>query len=179
MKAASRLRPGILWTGKTRISMMKPSSTPKCGGSSTFVTAAAAVSIFAIPFRVFSTSIDAAPNGELETVDSKGFKPVVDACTLCDMCFMTKCPYVPPHEFNLDFPHLMLRYSRDRGQAGQDEVRGSRTCQDRPQRQGRRAFSRRSPTGQRKEPTASARDRRKIAGLDKEAMLPKYQREEL
>ena len=25
------------------------------------------------------------------------------------MCFMTKCPYVPPHEFDLDFPHLMLR----------------------------------------------------------------------
>ena len=41
---------------------------------------------------------------------SADFKPVVDACTLCDMCFMTKCPYVPPHEFNLDFPHLMLRY---------------------------------------------------------------------
>jgi glycerol-3-phosphate dehydrogenase subunit C len=54
--------------------------------------------------------IDAAPSGELDTVDSKDFKPVVDACTLCDMCFMTKCPYVPPHEFNLDFPHLMLRY---------------------------------------------------------------------
>ena len=35
---------------------------------------------------------------------------VADACTLCDMCFMTKCPYVPPHEFNVDFPHLMLRY---------------------------------------------------------------------
>jgi glycerol-3-phosphate dehydrogenase subunit C len=26
------------------------------------------------------------------------------------MCFMVKCPYVPPHEFDLDFPHLMLRY---------------------------------------------------------------------
>jgi glycerol-3-phosphate dehydrogenase subunit C len=26
------------------------------------------------------------------------------------MCFLTKCPYVPPHEWNLDFPHLMLRY---------------------------------------------------------------------
>ena len=38
------------------------------------------------------------------------FEPIVDACTLCDMCFMTKCPYVPPHEFDLDFPHLMLRY---------------------------------------------------------------------
>ena len=35
---------------------------------------------------------------------------LVDACTLCDMCFMTKCPYVPPHDFDLDFPHLMLRY---------------------------------------------------------------------
>lgn len=54
--------------------------------------------------------IDESDSGELDTVDSKGFKPVVDACTLCDMCFMTKCPYVPPHEFDLDFPHLMLRY---------------------------------------------------------------------
>lgn len=54
--------------------------------------------------------IDDSESGELDTVDSKEFKPVVDACTLCDMCYMTKCPYVPPHEFNLDFPHLMLRY---------------------------------------------------------------------
>ncbi len=54
--------------------------------------------------------IDSSKTGELESVESKGFKPVVDACTLCDMCFMTKCPYVPPHEFNIDFPHLMLRY---------------------------------------------------------------------
>jgi len=35
---------------------------------------------------------------------------VVEACTLCDMCFMTKCPYVPPHEWDVDFPHLMLRH---------------------------------------------------------------------
>jgi glycerol-3-phosphate dehydrogenase subunit C len=54
--------------------------------------------------------IDESDTGELDAVDSAGFRPVVDACTLCDMCFMTKCPYVPPHEFNLDFPHLMLRY---------------------------------------------------------------------
>jgi glycerol-3-phosphate dehydrogenase subunit C len=54
--------------------------------------------------------VDNSPTGELDSVDSKDFKPVVDACTLCDMCFMTKCPYVPPHEYNLDFPHLMLRY---------------------------------------------------------------------
>ena len=54
--------------------------------------------------------IDNSKTGELDSVDSKDFKPVVDACTLCDMCFLTKCPYVPPHEFDLDIPHLMVRY---------------------------------------------------------------------
>ncbi|MBW7852330.1 MAG: glycerol-3-phosphate dehydrogenase [Rhodospirillales bacterium] len=53
--------------------------------------------------------IDAAGDAEVAGVRSEDFAGVVDACTLCDMCFMTKCPYVPPHEFNLDFPHLMLR----------------------------------------------------------------------
>jgi glycerol-3-phosphate dehydrogenase subunit C len=62
--------------------------------------------------------IDSSPTEELEAVKSADFKPVVDACTLCDMCFMTKCPYVPPHEFNLDFPHLMLRYRAAELQAG-------------------------------------------------------------
>lgn len=54
--------------------------------------------------------VDNSETGELESVESTDFKPVVDACTLCDMCFVNKCPYVPPHEFNLDFPHLMLRH---------------------------------------------------------------------
>ena len=54
--------------------------------------------------------VDASPTEELDSVASDQFGPVIDACTLCDMCFMTKCPYVPPHEFNLDFPHLMLRH---------------------------------------------------------------------
>ena len=54
--------------------------------------------------------IDESKTGELDSIDSADFKPVVDACTLCDMCFMAKCPYVPPHEFDLDFPHLMLRH---------------------------------------------------------------------
>ena len=53
--------------------------------------------------------IDESETGELDSVASADFQPVIDACTLCDMCFMTKCPYVPPHEFDLDFPHLMLR----------------------------------------------------------------------
>jgi len=32
---------------------------------------------------------------------------------------MTKCPYVPPHEFDLDFPHLMLRYRNAQRQKGE------------------------------------------------------------
>ena len=54
--------------------------------------------------------IDESKNEDVESLSSNQFAPVVDSCTLCDMCFMTKCPYVPPHEFDLDFPHLMLRY---------------------------------------------------------------------
>jgi glycerol-3-phosphate dehydrogenase subunit C len=54
--------------------------------------------------------IDGTPSEELDAVDRKDYRKVADACTLCDLCFMTKCPYVPPHEFNLDFPHVMLRY---------------------------------------------------------------------
>src|SRR5207244_448579 len=62
--------------------------------------------------------IDAAGDAELAGVKSADFRQVVDACTLCDLCFMTKCPYVPPHEFNLDFPHLMLRYRAAELKAG-------------------------------------------------------------
>ncbi len=54
--------------------------------------------------------IDDSETGELDAVPSSAFAEVVAACTMCDMCFLTKCPYVPPHEFDLDFPHLMLRY---------------------------------------------------------------------
>ncbi|MCW2235621.1 heterodisulfide reductase-related iron-sulfur binding cluster [Azospirillum canadense] len=54
--------------------------------------------------------VDNAGDAEVHGVESRDFKAVVDACTLCDMCFMTKCPYVPPHEWALDFPHLMVRH---------------------------------------------------------------------
>ena len=53
--------------------------------------------------------IDEGPTGEVDGVDKQRFWDVVDQCYLCDMCYMTKCPYVPPHAWNVDFPHLMLR----------------------------------------------------------------------
>ncbi len=53
--------------------------------------------------------VDESKTGEGDGVDTKDFGKVVDQCYLCDLCYMTKCPYVPPHPWNVDFPHLMLR----------------------------------------------------------------------
>ena len=60
-------------------------------------------------FPTLFDAVDATDTGEVHSVDKKVFWQVVDHCYLCDMCFMTKCPYVPPHPWNVDFPHLMLR----------------------------------------------------------------------
>jgi Fe-S oxidoreductase len=53
--------------------------------------------------------VDESETMEVDGVDKQDYWQVVDHCYLCDLCYMTKCPYVPPHEWNLDFPHLMLR----------------------------------------------------------------------
>jgi glycerol-3-phosphate dehydrogenase subunit C len=53
--------------------------------------------------------VDNSESGELDAVARSDFGRVVDRCYLCDVCYMTKCPYVPPHPWNVDFPHLMLR----------------------------------------------------------------------
>lgn len=60
-------------------------------------------------FPTLFDAIDESESMELDTVPKQVYWEVVDHCYLCDMCFMTKCPYVPPHEWNVDFPHLMLR----------------------------------------------------------------------
>jgi glycerol-3-phosphate dehydrogenase subunit C len=60
-------------------------------------------------FPTLFDAVDATSEGEVAAVERKVFWEVVDHCYLCDMCFMTKCPYVPPHPWNVDFPHLMLR----------------------------------------------------------------------
>lgn len=53
--------------------------------------------------------IDESETFEVDGVAKEDYVKVVDQCYLCDLCYLTKCPYVPPHEFNVDFPHLMLR----------------------------------------------------------------------
>ena len=65
-------------------------------------------------FPVLFDAVDETKEGEVAAVDKKVFWQVVDHCYLCDMCFMTKCPYVPPHPWNVDFPALMLRAKAQR-----------------------------------------------------------------
>ncbi len=118
--------------------------------------------------------IDESKTGELDSVDAKDFKPVVDACTLCDMCFMTKCPYVPPHSFDLDFPHLILRARA--AEARRDGVAFADAELARTDRNGRLAALA-APVAN----WASSTDNKltrpllaKFAGLHPQAELPKY-----
>jgi len=70
--------------------------------------------------RLFD-AIDESATGEIDGIGPKDYAHVAEACTLCDMCFLTKCPYVPPHPFDLDFPHLILRYRAAKRRAGERE----------------------------------------------------------
>jgi Fe-S oxidoreductase len=70
--------------------------------------------------------VDESETMEVDGVDKADYNKVVDHCYLCDLCYMTKCPYVPPHEWNVDFPHLMLRAKavqfREKGAKLRDRV---------------------------------------------------------
>jgi glycerol-3-phosphate dehydrogenase subunit C len=118
--------------------------------------------------------IDEGATGEIDGVNKADYGLVVEACTLCDMCFMTKCPYVPPHEWDVDFPHLMLRHrAASRKQSGGEFVREQLGETDR--------------NGKLAKPVAglanwgSARGNKltrpvmeAVLGIDQDAVLPKY-----
>ena len=60
-------------------------------------------------FPVLFDLVDNSSTMEVDGVAKSDYAKVVDQCYLCDLCYQTKCPYIPPHEWNIDFPHLMLR----------------------------------------------------------------------
>lgn len=65
-------------------------------------------------FPTLFDAVDESETMEVDGVPKKVYWEVVDQCYLCDMCYMSKCPYVPPHKWNIDFPHLMLRAKASR-----------------------------------------------------------------
>ena len=73
--------------------------------------------------------VDESSTMEVDGVAKEDYWKVVDHCYLCDLCYMTKCPYVPPHEWNVDFPHLMLRAKavnfKEKGASKRDKLLSS------------------------------------------------------
>jgi Fe-S oxidoreductase len=66
-------------------------------------------------FPVLFDLVDSArPSLSLDDVDRADFGKVAEQCYLCDLCYETYCPYVPPFEAGIDFPHLMLRAKAQR-----------------------------------------------------------------
>jgi glycerol-3-phosphate dehydrogenase subunit C len=74
-------------------------------------------------FPTLFDAVDASSTGEVDGVPKTAYWDVVDHCYLCDMCYMTKCPYVPPHPWNVDFPHLMLRAKAVKFERGETTLR--------------------------------------------------------
>lgn len=68
--------------------------------------------------------VDESDTFEVDGVAKDDYWKVVDHCYLCDLCYLTKCPYVPPHEWNVDFPHLMLRAKAVRFKKHPDQIKG-------------------------------------------------------
>ena len=60
-------------------------------------------------FPVLFDLIDESENFDVQSVNPKDYAKVSEQCYLCNMCYQNKCPYVPPHKWQIDFPNLMLR----------------------------------------------------------------------
>ncbi|MGV6818059.1 MAG: heterodisulfide reductase-related iron-sulfur binding cluster [Thiotrichales bacterium] len=67
--------------------------------------------------------VDESETFEVDGVAKSDYWKVVDHCYLCDLCYLTKCPYVPPHEWNVDYPHLMLRAKAIKHRKGKESFR--------------------------------------------------------
>ena len=74
-------------------------------------------------FPVLFDLVDESSTMEVDGVATADYQKVVDQCYLCDLCYLSKCPYVPPHEWNVDFPHLMLRAKIVNYEQGDSKVR--------------------------------------------------------
>ena len=74
-------------------------------------------------FPVLFDLVDESDTMEVDGVKKEDYTKVVDQCYMCDLCYMTKCPYVPPHEWNVDFPHLMLRAKAIKYKKGDIKIR--------------------------------------------------------
>ncbi len=119
--------------------------------------------------------VDESTTMELNGVAKQDYWKVVDNCYLCELCYATKCPYIPPHERNVDFPQLMLRakafnYSK-RGAGFRDRLLAS------PDRIGRLATI--PMVGRMINAAGNSHTLRSVLHLHPDAVLPVYRRDTL
>ena len=118
--------------------------------------------------------VDSSESMEVEGVRKEDYDKVVEHCFLCDLCYMTKCPYVPPHDWKLDFPHLMLRakavHYRTKGASLRDRTLTNTDAMGRPL-----ANPVMAPVVNLINSVRPARRALEaVAGIDADAWLPKY-----
>ena len=49
--------------------------------------------------------------GDVAKLTSEDHRRIVDECYYCKLCF-NHCPYTPPHQYEIDFPHLMILWKQ-------------------------------------------------------------------
>jgi glycerol-3-phosphate dehydrogenase subunit C len=120
--------------------------------------------------------VDEGSTGEVDGIAKADYSKVTEACTLCDMCFMTKCPYVPPHPWNVDFPHLLLRHRAALRKAeGKEFVREQLGETDRNGKLASKVAGLANwATRLENKPVRALME--KTAGIDRDAELPRFHR---
>ena len=68
-----------------------------------------------------------ARDGDVASMTHDEQDQVVDECYQCKLCYI-KCPYIPPHEWQLDFPRLILRAEAVKNRTG-GTLKGKLTTQ--------------------------------------------------
>lgn len=75
----------------------------------------------------FNTLLDGIDRyeGDVAKLTPADHHQIVDECYYCKLCF-NHCPYTPPHQYELDFPHLMIlwkkRLAKERGVSWRDRL---------------------------------------------------------
>src|SRR5213594_943899 len=67
-------------------------------------------------FNTLFERIDAG-DSDLSKLASRDFEQVADECYYCKLCY-NHCPYTPPHQYEIDFPRLMVGWKKLQAQEG-------------------------------------------------------------
>jgi Fe-S oxidoreductase len=72
-------------------------------------------------FNTLFERIDA-QDGDLGKLAAGDYERVADECYYCKLCY-NHCPYTPPHQYEIDFPRLMVGWKKLQAQEGKSRWR--------------------------------------------------------